>query len=47
VGAGPRGLWWGLTAGLVLVALVLLARVRHRLAGGVARVAIDHPTPTT
>jgi MATE family multidrug resistance protein len=40
--AGPRGLWWGLTAGLVLVALVLLWRARRRLAGDVTRVAIDH-----
>jgi MATE family multidrug resistance protein len=40
--AGPRGLWWGLTAGLVLVALILLARARHRLRGRVARVVIDH-----
>jgi MATE family multidrug resistance protein len=38
---GPRGLWWGLTAGLMLVAVVLLWRVRRRLAGGVARVVID------
>ncbi len=40
--AGPRGLWWGLTAGLILVALVLAWRVRWRLAGSVARVVIDH-----
>ena len=40
--AGPRGLWWGLTAGLVLVALVLLWRARRRLAGDVTRVVIDH-----
>jgi MATE family multidrug resistance protein len=40
--AGPRGLWWGLTAGLVLVALVLLWRARRRLAGDVRRVVIDH-----
>ncbi len=39
--AGPRGLWWGLTVGLVLVALVLLWRVRSRLAGRVSRIAID------
>ena len=39
---GPRGLWWGLTAGLVLVAIFLLWRVRRRLAGGLARVVIDH-----
>ena len=39
---GPRGLWWGLTAGLVLVALVLVWRVRWRLRGALARVVIDH-----
>lgn len=39
--AGPRGLWWGLTVGLILVALVLAWRVRQRLAGRVARVVID------
>jgi len=39
--AGPRGLWWGLTVGLVMVAVVLLWRVRNRLAGRVARIAID------
>lgn len=38
---GPRGLWWGLTVGLILVALVLLWRVRRRLTGRVARIAID------
>ncbi|HXF96901.1 MAG TPA: MATE family efflux transporter [Gemmatimonadales bacterium] len=43
--AGPRGLWWGLTVGLMLVALVLLARVRRRLAGSVARVVIDASAP--
>lgn len=41
---GPRGLWWGLTAGLILVALVLVWRVRWRLAGHVARVVIDQET---
>jgi MATE family multidrug resistance protein len=45
-GAGPRGLWWGLTAGLVLVALVLLWRARRRLGDDVSRVMIDHePSP--
>jgi len=39
---GPRGLWWGLTVGLILVALVLVRRVRWRLGGAVARVIIDH-----
>jgi MATE family multidrug resistance protein len=41
-GAGPRGLWWGLTVGLVLVGVVLIWRVRRRLAGDVRRVVIDH-----
>ncbi len=40
---GPRGLWWGLVVGLAAVALILVARVRSRLAGQVARVAIDAP----
>jgi MATE family multidrug resistance protein len=40
-GAGPRGLWWGLTVGLVLVAAVLLWRVRRRLAGELRRVVVD------
>jgi len=38
---GPPGLWWGLTVGLMLVALVLIWRVRRRLAGDVTRVVID------
>jgi MATE family multidrug resistance protein len=38
---GMRGLWWGLVAGLVVVSLILLARVRHRLAREVARIVID------
>jgi len=28
---GARGLWWGLVAGLAVVSLLLLARVRSRL----------------
>ncbi len=38
---GPRGLWWGLTVGLMLVAGVLVWRVRRRLAGVVTRVVIE------
>ena len=38
---GPRGLWWGLTVGLMLVGVVLIWRVRRRLAGEVRRVVID------
>lgn len=44
---GPRGLWWGLTVGLVLVAVVLLWRVRHRLGRNVVRVVIDHDVVPT
>ncbi|HEY0780105.1 MAG TPA: MATE family efflux transporter [Gemmatirosa sp.] len=39
-GAGPRGLWWGLVAGLAAVGGILALRVRARLAGPVARVAV-------
>jgi len=42
---GPRGLWWGLTVGLVLVAIVLLLRVRRRLALDMRRVVIDRDVP--
>lgn len=41
LGQGPEGLWWGLTLGLVLVALFLVARVRYRLQGTLARVVVD------
>ncbi|HEY0351584.1 MAG TPA: MATE family efflux transporter, partial [Gemmatimonadales bacterium] len=48
VGLGPAGLWWGLVLGLVVVALLLLARVRVRLAGKQPRVVIDaRPVPAT
>lgn len=38
---GPVGLWWGLAAGLALVALILLARTWVLLHRGVARVSVD------
>lgn len=41
LGLGPVGVWWGLTLGLVVVAVFLVMRVRGRLAGELARVAID------
>jgi MATE family, multidrug efflux pump len=43
--AGPSGMWWGLVAGLVIVALVLVTRVRVRLRGEVRRVEVETATP--
>jgi MATE family multidrug resistance protein len=40
-GLGPTGLWWGLVAGLGVVAALLLARVATRLRGPMQRVVID------
>ena len=40
-GRGPQGLWWGLTIGLATVALLLLARIRFRFAGEIARVEVS------
>jgi MATE family multidrug resistance protein len=41
---GPQGLWWGLVAGLVVVGLLLVLRVRHRLGRAMVRVVIDEST---
>lgn len=38
---GVTGLWWGFVAGLAAVAVFLVARVRLRLGGELARVRID------
>ncbi|MEE4273128.1 MAG: MATE family efflux transporter [Thermoanaerobaculales bacterium] len=38
---GPRGLWWGLVAGLTAVATFLLIRVAWRLHGAIERVQVD------
>jgi MATE family multidrug resistance protein len=43
---GARGVWWGLVAGLVMVAIALGARVRHRLGGDLQRVERRAPVPT-
>lgn len=40
-GLGPEGLWWGLVAGLALVAVLLFARIRMQLARDIVRVKID------
>ena len=38
---GPAGLWWGLAAGLAAVAVLLLLRVRVRLAGEPGRLMVE------
>jgi MATE family multidrug resistance protein len=40
-GLGARGLWWGLAAGLCLVAVVQVWRVRARLRAGVTRLVVE------
>jgi MATE family multidrug resistance protein len=40
-GGGAIGLWWGIVVGLAAVAIILLARVRVRLARSMRRVIID------
>jgi MATE family multidrug resistance protein len=37
-GGGPRGLWWGVTLGLGIVAVLLVVRIVHRFRGTIARV---------
>jgi MATE family multidrug resistance protein len=41
LGFGPQGLWWGLVAGLGVVAVFLLSRVAWKLRGNVARVVVE------
>ena len=43
--AGPQGMWWGLTVGLVIVALILVTRVRVRLRADVRRLEVETATP--
>jgi len=38
---GPAGLWWGLVLGLAAVSVLLLFRVRSRLARDLSRIVID------
>src|SRR4029079_17939595 len=37
-GLGPRGLWWGLTIGLIAVSTLFLARIAVRFRGEIGRV---------
>ena len=41
LGFGPQGLWWGLVAGLFVVAVFLLARVAFKLRGEIVRVTVE------
>jgi MATE family multidrug resistance protein len=41
MGGGAIGLWWGIVVGLAAVAIILLARVRVRLAQTMRRVVVD------
>jgi MATE family multidrug resistance protein len=41
LGFGPRGLWWGLVVGLVVVGTTLLLRVRQHLSREVRRISIE------
>ncbi len=43
-GWGPPGLWWGLVVGLMVVAVILVIRVRVRLGRALIRVVIDGPS---
>lgn len=40
-GLGARGLWWGLVAGLGVVAVVLVVRTRQQLRGPLGRTTVD------
>jgi len=40
-GKGPAGMWWALVAALAVVAVVLVLRVRARLAGVLARTDVE------
>jgi len=41
LGAGPRGIWWGLVAGLGVVAVLLTGRVVRRFGRDLRRLVID------
>ena len=41
IGTGPRGIWWGLAAGIGLVAVLLLLRLRTRFGRELKRLSIE------
>jgi len=40
-GLGPAGLWWGITVGLTVVAVLLTLRIALRFRGEIVRVGIE------
>jgi len=40
---GGAGIWWGLTLGLIVAALLQAWRVQRRLRRDIARVVVEHP----
>lgn len=42
-GGGPQAMWWALGVALAFVAVVLVLRVRHRLARDIQRIDLDAP----
>ncbi len=42
-GLGPPGLWWGLVVGLMVVAVILIVRVKVRFGRDLTRMVIDGP----
>ena len=44
-GAGPQGLWWGLTVGLGVVAVWLIARIVRRFQGDIRRIGDEARSP--
>jgi MATE family multidrug resistance protein len=43
-GMGPAGLWWGITVGLTVVAVLLVGRIVVRFRGEIVRIAERMPT---
>ncbi|HKI00667.1 MAG TPA: MATE family efflux transporter [Thermoanaerobaculia bacterium] len=43
-GLGPAGLWWGITVGITMVAVLLVMRIAMRFRGEIARVAAEAGT---
>ncbi|MBI5600463.1 MAG: MATE family efflux transporter [Gemmatimonadetes bacterium] len=44
---GGAGIWWGLTLGLIVAAVLQAGRVRRRLRRDIARTVVEHPAAQT